>query len=239
MARASNGEPILRAADLRGATALLENEAELLAKQYGIPVATSLLAKSAAESTKASRRLGFPLVMKIVSKDILHKSDVGGVKTNVSSASAVRQAYGEILRSAKKANPKAEIAGVLVQKMGPKGFEFVVGANRDPQFGPTVMFGLGGIYVELLKDVSFRLAPLSDKEAISMMYEIKSSALLDGFRGSKPLDVRSAARTIVAVGKLMEDHDEIDSIDINPLFVYPKGALAVDVRIILKAQKGK
>jgi acetate---CoA ligase (ADP-forming) subunit beta len=222
-----------------GKSSLLEYEGELVAKLYGIEVAASGLAKSEKQGESLAKRLGFPLVMKIVSKDILHKSDAGGVRTNISSSKDARRCYREIIRNVKKTNRKAVIDGVLIQKMAPKGPEFVVGATRDPQFGPTVMFGLGGIYVELFKDVAFRLAPISEEEALSMMKETKSYQLLTGFRGSKPLDIRATGKTIMAVGDLMLDQSEVDSVDINPLFIYPKGAIAVDVRIILRKPEQK
>jgi succinyl-CoA synthetase beta subunit len=216
-----------------GRNSLLENEAERVAKLFGINVPRSFLAASENDAVEDAKRIGFPVVMKIVSADILHKSDVGGVIPSVTTPKGVRQAYAELFRHAKIANRKARIEGILVQKMVPKTFEFVVGGVRDPQFGPTVMFGLGGIYVELFKDVSFRLAPLSKSEAVSMTSEIKSAKLLDGFRGSPPLDRNSAALAIVAVGNMMSKLEQVESIDINPLLVYPKGSIAVDVRVIL------
>jgi acetate---CoA ligase (ADP-forming) subunit beta len=217
-----------------GRLSLLEYEADKVAKAQGIKVAPSGVARSAREAGVLARTLGPPVVMKIVSRDILHKSDVGGVVTGIGTPGEARAAYAEMLRNVKRAKPNAKVEGVLVQRMAPKGTEFVVGGVRDPQFGPAVMFGLGGIYVELFRDVAFRLAPLTETEALAMMRETKSSKLLAGFRGSKPLDSAAAAKTIVAVGNLISEHPEVDSVDINPLFVYPKGVLAVDVRVILK-----
>ncbi len=225
---------VIDSAAQAGKLSLLEYDAEKVAQLYGIKVASSGLAKSEKEARSLARRLGFPLAMKIVSEDILHKSDVGGVKTNIASTGEAWRAYREILRNAKKANRRAKIEGVLVQQMAPKGYEFVVGGTRDPQFGPTVMFGLGGIYVELFKDVAFRLAPVTEEEALVMMKEIKSYQLMTGFRGSEPLDISAAAKTIMAVGDLMVDQPQIDSLDINPLIVYHMGVMAVDVRMILK-----
>ncbi len=224
---------IIRQARHSGKTSLLEHEAERVASEYGIKVARSEVASSEKQAILLAKKFGLPVAMKIVSQDIIHKTDVGGVKAGISSISGVRQAYGEIIRNAKKANSKANVRGVLVQEMAPKSYEFVVGGVRDPQFGPTIMFGLGGIYVELFKDVAFRLAPISTEEALSMMNEVKSSKLLKGFRGARPLDTQSAAKTIANVGRLMLEQPEVESIDINPLFIYEKGVLAVDVRIIL------
>ncbi len=175
--------------------------------------------------------------MKIVSPDIVHKTDAGGVIVNIGSPTEARSAFRKILRNAKHANKNADIKGIYVQKMAPKSHEFVVGATRDPQFGPTVMFGFGGIYVEIFKDVSFGLTPVSEEDALSMMQETKSAKLLTGFRGAKPLDQKSAAQVIQSVGKIMTDFPQIDSIDVNPLFIYPKGVLATDVRIILASKQ--
>lgn len=216
---------------------LLEYEAEEVARHYRIRVPESGLAQSEKQALEFAKKIGYPLVMKIVSEDILHKSDVGGVRTDINSQKDVSSSYKEILRNAKKSNRKARIEGVLIQKSAPKNYEFVVGATRDPQFGPTVMFGLGGIYVELFKDVAFRLAPISEQESLEMMKDTKAYKLLTGFRGSKPLDTQAVAGTIRAVGELMIHEPQVESVDINPLFVYPKGALAVDVRIMLQQKE--
>ncbi len=225
---------IIESAIASSRTLLFEHEADAIARQYGINVARSGLAREEKQVSVIAKRVGFPLAMKIVSPDIVHKSDIGAVILNIGSVKEAQRAYSKILRNVRNANSRACIEGVLLQRMATKGFEFVVGAVRDAQFGPAVMFGLGGIYVELFKDVSFRLAPLSRSEAISMMRQTKSSALLKGFRGSEPLDIRSGAETLVAVGKLMHEEEAIESIDINPLFIYSKGDLAVDVRILLR-----
>ena len=235
-----SGERMVRRASkiIEGATAdgrnsLLEYEAEELARLYKMPVVEGALAKTEKEALAVSKRIGFPVVMKIVSPDIVHKTDAGGVIVNIVSSSGSREAYRKILQSVKRVNRKADVRGIYVQKMAPKSHEFVVGATRDPQFGPTVMFGLGGIYVELFKDVSFRLAPVSREDALSMMRETKSSKILDGFRGEKPLDRQNAARVVQTIGQIMTDLPQVDSIDVNPLFIYPRGVLATDVRIIL------
>jgi acyl-CoA synthetase (NDP forming) len=224
---------LFRRAREEGRSALYEFEAEKLAKSFGIPVVKAGIAKTEAESVSIAKKIGSPLVMKILSQDILHKSDVGGVKTGVNSVSEVRAAFKEILENVKKSKKDARIEGIYVQKMEPKSFEFVVGGTRDLQFGPTVMFGMGGIYVELYKDVSFRLAPVSDSEAEQMLEEIRAAPLLKGFRGSPPLDSAAAISVIQKVGSMMTNIEEIDSIDINPLLVYEKGCKAVDVRVVL------
>jgi acyl-CoA synthetase (NDP forming) len=216
-----------------GRNALFEFEAEKLARSYGIPVVKAGTARTSVEAVSIAKKIGFPLVMKIVSPDILHKSDAGGVKTDINSVSEVRSAFTEIIRNVKKAKKDAKIEGIYVQKMEPKSFEFVVGGTRDRQFGPTIMFGMGGIYVELYKDVSFRLAPVSEDQARAMVEEIRAAPILNGFRGSKPLDVNAIISVIQAVGRMLIDSKEIDSVDINPLLVYRKGCKAVDVRVVL------
>jgi acetate---CoA ligase (ADP-forming) subunit beta len=220
-----------------GRRSLLEHEAEKLAANYGISTAKSVIANSEKEAGSFSLKIGYPVVLKIVSPDILHKTDIGGVKVGIKSQAEAKEAYHTIIKNTRRAKKDATIVGVLVQKMAPPGQEYVVGATRDPQFGPTVMFGLGGIYVELFQDVSFRFAPMSEKDSVAMILELKSAPLLTGFRGSKPLDLNATSKVIRSVGKMMVDNQSIDSIDINPLFVYTKGALATDVRVILRNQR--
>ena len=233
--RKARASKIFRSAVYSGRAALLEREADSVAKSYGLRVPPSGLARTEGELAPLAKKLGFPLALKIASSDVIHKSDIGGVVAGVTSLKDARSAYREILHNVKAAKPRAVLSGVLVQKMAPKGNEFVVGGTRDPQFGPAVMFGLGGIYVELFRDVSFRLAPLTEDDALEMVKQTKASRLMEGLRGSRPLDARAAAKAIVAVGDMMADHPDVDSIDVNPLFVYPHGALAVDVRVLLRA----
>jgi len=212
---------------------LLEPECDEVLRAYGIPVVDSFFAKTPEEAVKASEKLGFPLVEKVVSPDVLHKSDVGGVKVGISNPDEVAKAFTEIESAVKSANPKARFYGVYLQKMLRGGVETIVGGTRDPQFGPVVVFGLGGIFVEILKDVSFRVVPLSEDDAIEMMNEIKAAAILNGVRGSKPVDKVALARIIVSVGALMAENKEISSLDLNPVMATPDGAVAVDSRIIL------
>lgn len=231
----SSSKLIIERALSEGRSALFEHEAELIASYYGVPVAKSRIVNSEKDAVSESRKIGFPIAMKIVSRDILHKSDVGGVILNIQSPNEVRKAYSLILRNVKKSAKKARIDGVLIQQMAERPpNEFVLGGLRDKQFGPTVMFGLGGIYVELFKDVSFRLAPLGKKSALSMIKSIRSSILLEGYRGAPPLDVNSTAIALSNVGEMMNELEEIESIDVNPLFIYKRGVLAADVRIILR-----
>jgi acyl-CoA synthetase (NDP forming) len=174
------------------------------------------------------------VVMKIVSPDIIHKSDVGGVIVDVKNEKGVKDAYAKIMKNVKEYVPKAKVEGVLVEEMAPQGTETIIGCIKDPQFGPAIMFGLGGIFVEVLKDVTFRIAPITEDEAMEMISEIKAYPLLKGYRNTPPADIRSISRILLDTSKLATDHPEIKELDLNPVMVYEKGAKTVDARIILE-----
>jgi acetyl-CoA synthetase (ADP-forming) len=212
---------------------LHEAEAHALLKEYRIPVARTVLAKSGAEASQLFSELGGgPVVLKISSPDILHKTDVGGVRTMVRTADDAADAYEGIMSSVKRLAPKAEIEGITVQPHVERGVEVIVGGLRDPQFGPVVMFGLGGVWIELFKDVSYRLAPTTLEKAKRMMMEIRASPVLKRFRGGEPVDIDTLARIIVSVSELMADREDIMEIDVNPIFARRDGAIAVDVKVI-------
>ncbi len=204
---------------------------------YGIRVPKSKLCATAEEAVAFADELGYPVVMKIASPDILHKTDVGGVRVGLGSPTEVRDAFDLMVYRATKYQPNALIWGCLVQEMIRGGKEVITGMNRDPQFGPLVMFGLGGIYVEVLKDVAFRVAPFDRKEAMTMMQEIRSFGLLRGVRGEPPADLDAAAETLLRLSQLVTDFPEIVEMDINPLMVFERGrgTLGVDMRLILKS----
>jgi acyl-CoA synthetase (NDP forming) len=212
---------------------LLETEAEELFADHGLPVPAFRLATSEAAAVAAARELGFPVVLKIVSPDILHKSDAGGVKVRLADAAAVSAAYREMMAAVAARVPGARVQGVLVAPSAPEGLECIVGMTRDPQFGPALMFGLGGIFVELLKDVSFRVLPVTRSDAEEMVREIRGWPLLQGLRGSGPRDVAAVVEFLVRTAELVERNPEIREIDVNPLRVYERGALALDARVIL------
>ena len=178
--------------------------------------------------------MGFPVALKIASPDIVHKSDSGGVRLSLNNASEVRAAYREIMDGVQKKNPLASIQGVSVQKMAKPGTEVIVGTSKDPQFGPVIMFGLGGIFVEVLKDVSFRIIPLGQKDALEMIEEIKGYPLLQGYRGKESVDIPALTEIILKISRVIEEHPEIKELEINPIIAYKKGAIAVDARIILE-----
>jgi len=228
---------IIRKALEEGRTKLLEHEAYAVVKHYGIPVPEVGLAKSPEEAGELADKIGYPIVLKIVSPDITHKSDVGGVIVGLKSRDEVVEGAKKIFDNVSKNAPNARITGVLVQKMVPYGLEVIVGGLRDNIFGAVVMFGLGGIFVEVLRDVSFRIAPISMDEALEMIHEIKSHKLLEGYRGQPPVDKKSLAKIIVGVSNLLLENPEIESIDLNPIMAFPDKAVVADARIIVKPRK--
>jgi acyl-CoA synthetase (NDP forming) len=225
---------IIAQARREGRKALLETEAKAICRAYQIPVTTFKLAKNPEEATAFAGQIGFPVVLKIVSPDIIHKSDAGGVIVNLKTPAEVKSAYGKILENAKKYNPVAKIAGVLVQEMAPQSTEVIVGEIKDPQFGQTLMFGLGGIFVEILKDVTFRIAPLTREDAYEMITKVKAYPLLKGYRNTPPADLDAITNALLNTSKLVMDYPEIKELDLNPIMAYEKGAKTVDARIILE-----
>ena len=217
-----------------GRKALLESEAKSVCEAYGLPIPSFKVATTEDEAVKYATEIGYPVVLKIVSPDVIHKSDAGGVIINLKTPAEVNTAYEKILNNVKNYNPTAKIVGILVQEMAPQGTEVIVGAVKDPQFGPTVMFGLGGIFVEVLKDVSFRIAPLSIDDAKEMITQLKAYPLLKGFRNTPPADIDALVNILRSISQLVSDHTEIKELDLNPVMAYPKGAKVVDARIILE-----
>jgi acyl-CoA synthetase (NDP forming) len=215
-------------------TLLSEIESKQLLKAAKIPVVETRLATSKKEAVEIAAKMGFPVVMKIVSPDISHKSDVGGVKLGIQNATQAGKAYSEILASVKKHDRKAKVVGVSVQKMARQGLEIIIGMTKDAQFGPVIMFGLGGILVEVLKDVSFRIVPLEKRDAAEMITEIKGFPVLKGYRGQEPANIPFLEDMIVKVSDFVEKNPDIKELDLNPVFAYKDGAMAVDARIILE-----
>jgi len=213
---------------------LLEPEAKAICMEYGIPVTKFRVAKTMEEAVKFAEEIGYPTVLKIVSPDVIHKFDVGGVILNLKGPEDVRDAYKKILENVKKHKPDAKIKGILVQEMAPPSTEVIVGSTKDPQFGPALMFGLGGIFVEVLKDVTFRIAPITQQDAQEMIIEVKAYPILKGYRGQPPADIDAIVKILLNTSKLVTDHLEIKELDLNPIMVYEKGAKTVDARIILE-----
>ncbi len=225
---------IISQALLEGRKVLLENEAKTICMEYQIPVTTFKLSKNEKEAADFAEKIGFPVVLKIVSPDIIHKSDAGGVIINLMNTIEVKNAYRKILENAKKYDRAAKIVGVLVQEMAPQSTEVIVGAIKDPQFGQTLMFGLGGIFVEILKDVTFRVAPITRKDAQEMIIKVKAYPLLTGYRKTPPADLDAIINVLMNISKLIMEYPEIKEIDLNPIMSYEKGAKTVDARIILE-----
>jgi acetyltransferase len=202
---------------------------------YGFNVLPTLLAKTREEAMAHAENIGAPVAMKIMSPQIIHKSDASGVALHLNDGEAVMQAFDKIVESAERYNPSAEIEGVIIQKMASPGEEVIVGVTRFNRYGPLLMFGLGGIFVELFKDVTFRIAPIGRNEARRMITGIKGYALLNGFRGKAPSDIEALERILVSLSDMVTNHPEISELDVNPLIVHEKGmgATVADCRIIL------
>lgn len=230
---------VLEAARAEGRTALTAPEGKLIADAYGIPTPAEGLAECADEAVALADRIGFPVALKIVSPDILHKTDAGGVQIGLGSAAEVRGAFTAIVQNAKEYDPKARITGVQVQQMVPAGQEVIVGSVTDPTFGKIVAFGLGGVLVEVLKDVTFRLAPASPDDAASMLDGIKAAEILRGVRGAPPVDRAALADLIVRTSQLAADCPEIAEVDLNPVIASADGVMAADVRILLSEGAAK
>lgn len=212
---------------------MLETESRELLSEYGVPLPEAMFADSAKKAIEVAKKIGFPLAMKIVSPDIIHKSDLGGVQINLKGETEVHKAFDEIVKNAEKVTTRDRIFGVLISPMATYGQECIIGMIRDRQFGPVIMFGLGGIYVEVLKDVSFRVAPLSHKDIDEMTKEIKGYKALTGIRGEKPKDIDSIKDILWKLSLIAVENPEINEIDLNPIIIHEKGASIVDSRIIL------
>lgn len=230
------GEELISRARGEGRSLLTEIEAKELLKQAGISVVETKLATSRDEAISLGEKLGFPVVLKIASADVVHKSDAGGVKLGLETAEQVGQAYDDIMAAIRKAYPEAKIQGVSVQRMARPGVEVIIGMSKDAQFGPVLMFGLGGVLVEILKDVSFRIVPLAKRDAAEMIREIKGYPLLEGYRGSEPVDVANLENLLLKVSDFVEKTPAIKELDLNPIFAYGDGAVAVDARVVLEEE---
>jgi acetyl coenzyme A synthetase (ADP forming)-like protein len=216
-----------------GLTNLPQDDALKILSTYGLPVIKTETASSKPEAVAAAKRIGYPVAMKIISPDVLHKIDVGGVKLDLNSDQEISEAYDEILKNVKKHVPNARIEGVLLQEYVTGGTETIIGIHRDPKFGPLLMFGLGGIYVEAYRDVSFRLAPIRELSAENMISQIRGTKILQGFRGQPPSDTRAVADCIERLSQLSIELPDVTELDVNPLVAFAKGCKALDARIII------
>ena len=218
----------------QGRSLLTEIESKQILEEAGIPTTSARLATTADEAVTAAKDVGYPVVLKIVSPDVTHKSDVGGVRLGLDSPEAVTTGFAEMVAAVKARQPDARIEGVAVQRMAAPGIEVIVGMSVDPQFGPVLMFGLGGILVEVLKDVAFRIVPLEPRDARQMIRDIKGFPALEGFRGHDPADLDALESLILKVSSFVEAHPEVQELDLNPVFAYKDGTVAVDARIVVQ-----
>ncbi|MCS7275730.1 MAG: acetate--CoA ligase family protein [Dehalococcoidia bacterium] len=224
---------VFERARAQGRRVLTEVESKQVLAEAGIPVVPARLATTPQEAAAVAREVGFPVVLKIVSPDIVHKTDVGGVRLGLKDAQEVATAFAELVESARRHVPDARIEGVSVQAQARPGVEVIMGMSKDPQFGPVLMFGLGGILVEILKDVSFRIVPIEARDAREMIREIRAFPILQGYRGQPPSDLEALEGMLLRLSKLAEAFPEVEELDLNPVFAYSQGAVAVDARIVL------
>lgn len=210
-----------------------EVESKALLAAAGIPVSEAWLARSASEAVAMARECGFPVALKVMSRDVVHKSDAGGVRLGLQDAGQVEQAFVAMTAEIAAVHPAAEIDGVSVQRMALPGVEVIVGMNHDPQFGPVIMFGLGGVLVELLDDVAFRVVPVARVDAHEMIHEIRGLPLLQGYRGSEACDLAALEDLIVCVSRFVEANAQVREIDLNPVFARRDGVEAVDARVVV------
>ena len=215
---------------------LNEVESKEVLREAGFTTTETYLARGKNEATALAKKIGFPVVLKVISPQVLHKSDIGGVKLGLNSETEVAAAYDEVIAAVKANEPSATIEGVSIQGMARSGTEVIMGMSKDAQFGPVLMFGLGGILVEVLKDVSFRIVPLNRRDAQAMIKEIKGYPVLEAYRGQEPANLEMLENTLLKLSGFVEAHSEIKEIDLNPIFAYSDGLTAVDARIILEGE---
>ncbi|MFX0011550.1 MAG: acetate--CoA ligase family protein [Candidatus Hermodarchaeota archaeon] len=216
-------------------TVLTEFDSKSLLKEIGIPIPDQELATSKEETVTIAKRIGFPVVLKLMAEDIIHKSDTGAVKLNIKNENEVIQAYDELMKI-----PSQSKKSISVQKMANEPItELIIGMTTDAQFGPALMFGIGGILVELLEDVSFRIAPITEYDAREQIHEIKGFPILDGYRGKPKADIDAIVNVLLKISDLVTKYEEINEMDLNPVFIYEKGLICVDARIILKKPEKK
>lgn len=231
-------ESIIQKALEEGRSSLLVNEAQKICDFHNIPTPKSFLTSNVDEAVLKANEIGFPVALKIVSSQITHKSDVGGVILDIKDNQELRNQYNKMITDIPRLAPTAKILGVLVAKMMPSTTEVIIGAVRDSQFGPSIMFGIGGIFTEIYNDVAFRIAPLEKIDAWNLIHEIKGSQILEGARGQPPADKDAIVNVLLNVSGLMMEHDRITQLDLNPLMAYTDSVSAVDFRIVVKQKNG-
>ncbi|HLN45257.1 MAG TPA: acetate--CoA ligase family protein [Candidatus Sulfotelmatobacter sp.] len=231
-------EIIIQEALKEGRPSLLANEAQQICDFHNIPTPKSVLTSTIEEAVLKAKEIGFPVTLKIVSPQIIHKSDVGGVILDIKDEQELKNQYNKMITDIPKLAPTAKIIGVLVSKMMPSATEVIIGAIRDSQFGPSVMFGIGGIFTEIYNDVAFRVAPIEKIDALNLIHDIKGSQILEGVRGRSPANIDAIVNILLNVSDLMMEHDRINQLDLNPIMAYSDSACAVDTRIVVKQKNG-
>jgi len=226
--------PLIERARQQGRTLLTELESKQVLHDLGIPTTLGQLATSEEDAVRAANTIGYPVVLKVASPDIVHKSDVGGVHLHLQNQEEVRQAFRAMRQSVAAHAPGARIDGIIVQSMAAPGVEVIVGMSKDATFGPVLMFGLGGVLVEVLQDVTFRIVPLNRRDASEMIHDIKGFPVLAGYRGAAPADLEALQNILLTLSAFVESTPEIKEIDLNPIYAYAQGALAVDARVVLE-----
>ncbi len=229
--------PIIKRARDEGRVFLTEPESKELLGQSGIAIIDTVPVKSRQEAVATSEKIGYPAVLKIISPDIIHKTDAGGIKLDLQNPEQVEAAYNEIIASVKQKHPQAKIQGISVQKKAGPGVEIIIGMHKDMQFGPVLLFGLGGILTEVLEDTSLRVTPITRYDAREMIEEIKGYKLLKGFRGQPPVKIEALEDMLLAVSTFVEENPEIKELDINPVIATENGAVAVDARVVLEDER--
>jgi len=231
-------ESIFQKALKDGRSSLLIQEAQQICKLHGIPTPVSYVVQNVEEAVTKGNQMGFPVVLKIISPQILHKSDVGAVVLDIDGEASLKEAYPKLVAEVRKNDPEAEVLGVLIEKMMPPSTEVIVGGIRDSQFGPSIMFGMGGIFTEVYEDVAFRVAPIDKIDALNLIHELRGSKILEGIRGKPPADLDAIADVLLNVSTLMLQHSAISQLDLNPVIAYPDAVCAVDARIVLAQNSG-
>lgn len=229
----SKATGILSEALKEGRTNLLESEANTICKEFGIPVTKFGVGKDLDEALAIAGTIGYPVAVKAVSPQIVHKSDAGAVVLNIATPAELQAGWNRILSNVARSAPRAKITGILVEQMAPPGVEVIIGGMKDRQFGHVVMFGLGGIFVEVLKDVSFRAVPITAEDALDMIAEVKGYPVLKGVRGSTPVDIQALVNILLSVSRLLEENPQVAELDLNPVIASAEGATAVDARLVI------
>ncbi len=231
-------EDIIQKALQEGRSSLLIQESQQICKLHHIPTPVSYVVQNVDEAVTKGKLIGFPVVLKIISPQILHKSDVGGVVLGIGGEAALKESYPKLVAEVREKKPEAEVMGVLIEKMMPPSTEVIVGGIRDSQFGPSVMFGMGGIFTEVYKDVAFRVAPLDKIDALNLIHELRGSKILEGIRGQPPADMDALVKILLNVSSLMLQHSAVSQLDLNPVIAYHDVVCAVDTRIVLAKSDG-